>query len=87
VDARWENPAAHNHEETQLIYYRVEGVAQAFGNETVEYFWETTQKDEKARRKDLEEKGYLNVTMTEMDIPTDKPSLTKWLQENVSKKE
>ena len=68
-----------------MIYYRVEGTAPE--SDVVEYFWETTQKAEKDRRTELREKGYLNVTMTEMDIPTDKPSLTKWLQDNVSKKE
>jgi hypothetical protein len=70
-----------------LIYYRVEGIASEFGTETVEYFWETTQKDEKNRRKELIEKGYSDVKTTEMNIPTDKPSFTKWLQENLSKKE
>jgi hypothetical protein len=83
--ARWGNLAAYNHEETDLIYYRVEGTAP--GSDVVSYYWETTQKDEKAKRKELSDKGYAGVAMTEMDIPTDKPSLTKWLQENVSKKE
>jgi hypothetical protein len=78
--------ACNNHEETnRMIYYRVEGVEP--GSDEVKYFWETTQKDEKARRKALTDQGYTGVVMTEMDIPTDKPSLTKWLQENVSKKE
>lgn len=68
-----------------MIYYRVEGIAP--GSDRVEYFWETTQINEKTRRKTLIEQGYQNVKMDEMDVPTDKPSLTKWLQENLSGKD
>jgi hypothetical protein len=68
-----------------LIYYRVEGVDPASGD--VRYFWETTQINEKNRRKALADKGFTEVSMTEMDVPTDKPSLTKWLQDNLPKKE
>lgn len=68
-----------------MIYYRVEGVEP--GSDDVKYFWETTQLDEKKRRQSLKDQGFTSVTMTQMEVPTDKPSLTKWLQENVSKKE
>jgi hypothetical protein len=68
-----------------MIYYRVEGIAP--GSDRVEYFWETTQINEKTRRKELKDKGYADVIMTELDVPTDKPSLTKWLQDNCSGKD
>jgi len=69
-----------------MIYYRVEGYNQE--TDRVEYFWETTQIKEKARREELVKKGYKDVTMTNMDIPTvSKPDFTEWLQENISGKE
>lgn len=68
-----------------MIYYRVEGLPP--GGDRIEYYWETTQIKEKNRRQELKDKGYTGIKMDEMDVPTDKPSLTKWLQENLSGKD
>jgi hypothetical protein len=46
--------------------------------------WQGTQNDAAARRKELKTEGMSNVETKDVDVPTDKPGLLAWLNENVN---
>lgn len=57
------------------------------GDPDVVFSWQGTQADAKAARKELEAKSCVGVKTEDVDVPTDKPGLLAWLNENVTGKE
>lgn len=62
--------------------YRTRGYDAPNGIESIH--WDGTQADAAKCRKKLKELDIANIETTDVDVPTDKPSLLAWLNANVT---
>jgi hypothetical protein len=59
--------------------YRTKYIA---GEGETRYTWQGTQNDAAAKRKALKQEDRGGITTEDIDVPTDKPDLLAWLNEN-----